>query len=106
MANSSAHDIYKNLSTQGKWALWSSIIMLLNLIISVVLLKKHIIALPLILLVCVSAPLFVYKVDCLIKGNCKLYAWAFVASSLFSQLTQLIVLIIAYLSLKQLNLFR
>jgi hypothetical protein len=67
--------VYNNLSVQGQWACWIGVILLINTALATLFLPKHISVMAFLIVLFAIAPIMVYHVNCLVKGQCKTWAW-------------------------------
>ena len=77
--------IYENLSEQAKWAVFTGVLMIVNTLVMFFYLHSAKFAFLGMVLLVLFAGLFVYQMNCLIKGGCKTLGWVYVGTALFTQ---------------------
>lgn len=86
-------EVYNNLSKQGQYACIASLVMLVNVFLTILHLskKEKVIStvISLLFLYMLTSLVNVYLVNCLVKGKCELFAWYGVYSLFVVQLLAL-----------------
>lgn len=82
---SKLNEVYGDLSDQAKWAVVTGVLMIINTLVMFFYLHSAKFAFLGMVLLVLFAGLFVYQMNCLIKGGCQTLGWVYVLTALFTQ---------------------